>query len=452
MKAHASITIALTLFFIPPCIRGDELADLKAQAEQMQRMLNGLKSRITDLEKQRGTPVSSVGQPTTSPMAPGRTVDGKSSLASPSPAVPVYPGYLSIPDTSLIMRLNFKPRVDVTVDSRNSGDKYRFVTAKLPLSGTLEHGGGEQSNLNANGSQIDLDVRAPGDPGNFRLRYQNDFFGSDTKDMQYRLREAYGEYYGFLGGFTYSAFVDVKNWPDTLDYEGTNAVEWSRRALLHYRFALNDNWGATFGIEKPDILVDTHSDSRLVTRTRIPDIAMNLRWEDPKRGHAQLSGIFRSIGASTDDLGDQRVFGWGVDVSAAVNVTKRDTLRVWGVYGEGIGALGNDSSFENTDAAYDADGRLHALRYFSGMAGYTHRWSDQWRTSLSYGYVNIANTAGQAGDAYHVTHYGSANLIYRVNKQFSIGVEGLYGRREVHDGRTGDDFRMQLSMIYRMFE
>ena len=76
----------------------------------------------------------------------------------------------------------------------------------------------------------------------------------ETRDLSIPPDQAYGEYYGFLGGFTYSSFVDVKNWPDTLDYEGTNAVEWTRRALLHYRFALNDHWGATFGMEKPDII------------------------------------------------------------------------------------------------------------------------------------------------------------------------------------------------------
>jgi hypothetical protein len=222
--------------------------------------------------------------------------------------------------------------------------------------------------------------------------------------------------------------------------------------LLHYRVAFNDRWAMTVGIEKPDILVDTHFDSSVVTRNRAPDMGLNLRWEDPQRGHAQLSGIFRSIGASGNDVGDQRVFGWGVDASAAINLTRRDTLRAWGVYGEGIGALGNDSSFENTDAGYDAHARLHPLRYVSGMLGYTHHWNDQWRSSLSYGYVNISNTAGQADDAYHVTHYGSANLIYQMTKQFSIGVEGLYGRREVHDSRAGDDCRLQLSLLYRMFE
>ena len=35
--------------------------------------------------------------------------------------------------------------------------------------------------------------------------------------------------------------------------------------------------------------------------------------------------------------------------------------------------------------------------------------------------------------------------------QFSVGVEGLYGRREVRYGRTGEDFRLQLSLLYSMF-
>jgi len=49
--------------------------------------------------------------------------------------------------------------------------------------------------MNSNGSQIRLDVRAPSMPGNFRVYYQNDFFGSDTSQMRYRLQHFYGQYY-----------------------------------------------------------------------------------------------------------------------------------------------------------------------------------------------------------------------------------------------------------------
>ncbi|EDY16294.1 hypothetical protein CfE428DRAFT_6197 [Chthoniobacter flavus Ellin428] len=445
--------LVLILATLTTELRGDEVADLKAQVEQMQQAINGLRARISELEKDRPTPPlprATAVAPTPDPVPPPPALAGKPVYAPPP--TPPMRGYLALPETPFVVRFNFKPRLDMTVDSGNPGDRYRFVTAKLPLAGTLEHAGGGQVFFNSNGSQIDFDIRAPSEPGNFRLYYQNDFFGSDTSDMKYRLREAFGDYYNLRGGFTYSLFVDRNNWPDTLDYEGTNAVEWVRRALIHYRFALNEQWKVTFGIEKPDILVDDNFDSSIVTETRMPDTGMNLIWDGGGRGHVQLSSIFRSIGAKGESVGDQRVFGWGFDASAALNVSSQDVLRAWVVYGEGIGAFGNDSSFENTDAAYDANGRLHALRYVSGMLGYTHRWNDQWRSTLSYGYVNISNTDGQAGDAYHVTHYGSANLIYKLNKQFSIGVEGLYGRREVHDGRFGDDFRLQLSLLYRLFD
>ena len=66
-------------------------------------------------------------------------------------------------------------------DSENSGDKYRFVPAKIPVEGDPPEGGGEQFNVNANASQIRLDMRAPDRPGNFRFYYQNDFFGSTAR-------------------------------------------------------------------------------------------------------------------------------------------------------------------------------------------------------------------------------------------------------------------------------
>lgn len=440
---------ALALFLLAaPAVHADENEDLRSTVAEMKRTIDELRVRVAELEKTQPS------QPSSNPALSLKTsvleAAGGKQVKTPVPD-PRYPGYVPLPYTPFLVRFNFKPRLDLTVDSQNSGDPYRFVTAKLPLRGSPEHGGGEQFNLNANGTQIDFEVIAPDDPNHFRLYYQNDFFASDTRDMQYRLRHAYGEYGNFVAGFTYGVFEDPQGWPDTLDYEGTNSVIFARRPVIHYRLALNDQWRLTLGIEKPDFFVDDYFDSSISRQTRAPDGGLNLHWKQSDVGHFQLSTLFRSIGAKGDEVGSQRVFGWGVGLSGSVNVTKRDLLQAWFVYGEGIGGLGNDSGFENTDAAFDAQGDLQALRYFSALGGYTHHWNEEWRSTLSYGYVNVENTSGQAGDAYHITHYGSANLIYRLSPQFSIGLEGLYGRREVRDGRTGEDFRLQLSLLYSMF-
>lgn len=112
MKTSVSIVVVVILLLVPGPMWGDELTDLKAQAEQIQQMLNGLKSRISDLEKQReGAASSPSHQPATNPIEPNKMADSKQMLTAPPPSAPAYPGYIPIPDTSLLVRLNFKPRV-----------------------------------------------------------------------------------------------------------------------------------------------------------------------------------------------------------------------------------------------------------------------------------------------------------------------------------------------------
>ena len=160
-----------------------------------------------------------------------------------------------------MIKFNAKPHVDMTSDNQNAGNENRFVPASFPLKGAAEYGGGEEFHMNANATQLRLDVRAPELDGNFRFYYQNDFFGSgsDTGDMKYRVQHLYGQFYGFKAGFTYGVWEDPDSWPDTVDYEGPNAVIFSRRPVAQYTYAWNENWNTTFGVEKPDIFVDMDS-------------------------------------------------------------------------------------------------------------------------------------------------------------------------------------------------
>jgi len=97
------------------------------------------------------------------------------------PQAPVDPslrGFLRIPNTRAMIRFNAKPRVDFTYDPENTGDDNRFVTAKIPVFGSPDRGGGPVFNANAKGSQLIIDVRAPEIDGSPRFYYQNDFYGS----------------------------------------------------------------------------------------------------------------------------------------------------------------------------------------------------------------------------------------------------------------------------------
>jgi hypothetical protein len=287
--------------------------------------------------------------------------------------------------------------------------------------------------------------------GDFRFYYNNDFFGSGS-GMQYRLKQMYGQIYNFTAGFTYSCFEDPDAWPDTVDYEGPNSVIFARRALARYMLPLSDAWQMNFGIEAPGSEVDGNSTTNSINQVNsAPDGTMNVRWENSKWGHVQLGGVARSIGAEAANVGNESVFGWGVNLASSINIFKRDSFQTQLTYGEGIFRYMNDN-FMNNDAAFDSSGDLKAIPCFGATAGYTHRWSDALRSTATYGYLHLDNEKSQGPYAYKETHYGSLNLVWQLRKHLSIGLEGLYGMKETQNGATGDVWRIQMGLVYALFD
>jgi hypothetical protein len=363
---------------------------------------------------------------------------------------PDYRGFIPVPNTAVMIKFNARPRVDLVGDSADPGTDFRFVPAKFPA----DENNGWRMSANANASQLIVDVRAPAVQGTPRFYYRNDFFGSNSSHMNYRLQHLYGEFFDVLAGFTFGVFEDPDAWPDTVDYEGTNSVIFARRAVAQYRTELFEGWELTLSLEDPDIYVDTTGDPNpnVNQRSRAPDGGFAVRWAREGVGHVRFASIFRSIGTDGGDFDNDDVFGWGVNTSGSLALPWQNTMQFWFVYGEGVGGMGNDTSFVNSDAAFNASGDLRALEYWSTMIALTHEWNPQWRSTATHGYVYLENTALQAGDTYHETHYASVNLMYQIFKRMRIGIEGLYGWKELNDGRTTDDFRVQLGLAWALFD
>ena len=86
------------------------------------------------------------------------------------------------------------------------------------------------------------------------------------------------------------------------------------------------------------------------------------------------------------------------------------------------------------------------------MAGYTHHWTDAFRSTATFGFINLDNEFSQGPLAYHQTYYASANLVYQIRKRLSVGLEGLYGKKIVNSGADGDVFRVQLGIAWALFD
>jgi hypothetical protein len=476
MKLYTSKMLYLLIIFVLLSVSAvtaqaassdSDLEQLKATINQMQKTIEKQNKRIEELEKAKSAPVSMAAQPVKEG-APAMVVEGTPAPVTPrytmsdqqeaSPRLndltldPKYQGFIPVPNTKVLIKFNAKPRVDMTIDDENAGDDNRFITAKIPIEGDQQKGGGSRFNINSKGSQFRIDARAPQVDGSPRFYFQNDFYGSGDNDLNLRIQHMYGQFYNIIVGKTYGVFEDPDLWPDTVDYEGPNSMLFVRRELVRFQLPVSKEWHLNFGIEKPGAQIDNSIDADMETVKKFPEVGINARWERSGVGHVQLSGIVRDLRIRSSVVGDDNVIGWGVNAGAGIDITKYDSVQALFVYGEGIGALGNDSGFDNTDAAIDDDGNLKALPYFSAMAALTHHWSEAWRSTVSYGYVNVDNEKSQGGKAYHETHYVSGNLIWQMYKRLSVGLEGLYGLRRTSNDTEGDVFRVQIGLLYSIFD
>ena len=364
---------------------------------------------------------------------------------------PGLEGFIPVPNTPVLIRFNAQPRADMTMDNRNAGDDSRFVTAVIPVKSDPAFGGGGVFNINAKGSQLSLDVRAPGVDGSPRFFYQNDFYGDDDGEFPYRVDQLYGEIYNVIVGMTHSVFEDPDAWPDTVDYEGPNSAIYARRPLARVMLPLNDSWLVNVGVEQPESEVDNSIDPDGVSVNHWPDVGANIRWESADIGHVQFATIVRQIGHNGPLTGHQRTLGWGVNLAAAITLFGEDSAQAQLTYGEGIFRYLNDN-FVSNDAAFDEDGDLTAIPCLGLMFGYTHQWSEAWRSTASLGYMNLDNPASQDATAYDTTQYASVNVIWQVRNRLSLGLEGLYGSKEQNDGDRGNVFRIHFGLVYSLFE
>src|SRR5215471_4370736 len=384
-------------------VRASELDDLKAQMRVMQETMDQMQKKITHLEqenqKQKQQQQQQVATSKKAPAPPAEgsrpppplidangnavvtiapqtvTIAGHASEVTDRPAVndqqepaprpndltldPKYRGFVPIPNTPVLIKFNAKPRVNFTDDPQNTGNPDRFVTAQIPVDGDFDKGEGNQFNVNSKGSQLSLDVRAPELPGSPRFYYQNDFFGSGSGTLNFRVRQLYGQIFNVVLGQTFSVFEDPDAWPDTVDYEGPNSAIFARRPLVRYQWQAAKNWQLNFGLEKPSSEVDTSIDPDAQQVNHAPDGGLNLRWENSDYGHIQLGAIYRDIGVKGPIVGNQNTFGWGVNLSTSLNVFDRDSIQAQLTYGQGLFRDFNDD-FQNNDAVFNSSGNLTA--------------------------------------------------------------------------------------------
>jgi len=285
--------------------------------------------------------------------------------------------------------------------------------------------------------------------------------GSDAGQTTFRLRHAYGELGSFGAGQTWSPFMDIDVFPNTLEYWGPTGMVFFRNIQVRW-MPIQGDTRMTIALERPGASGDggQYDDNIALAEVRprfpLPDLSAEYRL-GTSFGYVELAGILRWI--EWDDVGDDQfdlsgdALGWGLNLSSNVNLGSSGTFRFQVVYGEGIENYMNDATVDIGIVDNPGDPvspvKGEALPLLGIVAFLDHNWNDQFSSSIGYSMLNIDNTPQQNADAFETGHYAVGNLLYHPVKDVTIGGELQYGKREnASDGFTSDDFKVQISFKY----
>ena len=464
----------------PADSRDAEFEKMKAVMQDMAKTIKTLQTEVSELKEERATAKRAKTATGSTAIGEARAILSlpAAELTNPAPGVsqtrnchsfldepwspsrvndapndPSLTGFIPIPGTSAIFKIGGSARLDVIADDSNNGNPNEFIPSSFPVPGQPGAGSPSRSQVQAKGSRVTFELRRPlGQDNNLRIYYENDFFGdASTNTMTYRVRHLYGEAWNFLVGQTFSNFMDVDAFPDVIDYEGPNGLVNTRQPQIRYSQPfLDTRLQLAVSLEQPNAqirLTDPVYGSDASTVNRRPDFAAHVRYEAKRLGHLQLSGIYRYLSYDNNNTG-QGVPGWGVSLSGGLNLFAHDALTAQGTYGEGIARYIRGPSGANEDAALDSHGNLRALPVWGVAVGYTHVWDDKWKSTVSYGYAHVDTEASSGQFAFAHSNYVSGNLIYQWSPSFRLGIEYLYGTKEVRNGASHDGQRLNFVVQY----
>jgi hypothetical protein len=303
----------------------------------------------------------------------------------------------------------------------------------------------------------------PTELGELRTTFEFELFGTgvDQGQTTFRLRHAYGELGEFGAGQTWSPFMDIDVFPNSIEYWGPTGMVFFRNVQVRW-MPIQGESRLTIAVERPGasadagVIADRIEIQNVRARFPVPDISAEYRYGGHDWGYVEIAGIYRKMNIDDTledqfDL-DQSITGWGINLSSNLKFGD-STLRLQYVYGEGIQNYMNDAPVDVGaksnlgDPISPVEGEalpLHGVVAFVDLT-----WSEKWTSSFGYSMIDIENSDLQAANAFHIGQYALGNLLYYPTKNVMMGGEFQWGHREnFADGFEVDDYRIQFSFKY----
>jgi hypothetical protein len=354
-------------------------------------------------------------------------------------------------------------KADVLYDlDAKSGDRINY--GSIPLSGSTSDKTTGHFRMHARESRISIQSKIDTSMGQLKTVIEGDFYGGGTNSpagsevisnsVNFRLRHAYVQLGGWLFGQTWSNYVDVKSFPENLDFSNDTGQAFLRQSQLKYTMPYND-FVLSFSFENPEAdFIDDVGVKRSNGRDAMPDISGRILYKK-SWGHVSLQSIFRKFMVD-DGTYEASSNGFGLGLSGKINFFDDDQLRFHLSSGDGVGRYIQEAA--NTAAAVTGVGTanldMQTQRATGGYIGYQHLWTENIRSNFNAGFLAVDWNESVLGSAvtnlqnknlysYHV------NIIWQVITAAELGIEFSKAHREQVDGQRGEVNRLQFSAKYK---
>jgi hypothetical protein len=255
------------------------------------------------------------------------------------------------------------------------------------------------------------------------------------------LRRAFVTLDNWLIGQEWTTFQNLGAIPDVLDFvafpsEGTIFV---RQPMLRY-----SNGGFAIALENTETTLGTGAPASQTQDGVIPDLT--LRYVSTfEGGNFAVTGLLRQLRvdelnpAAPNGMKETEV-GYGIGLSGKLPLGASD-IRFMLTHGDGVGRYLALSAVP--DVVVDANGQLDTVSVTNGYIAYRQPWTDKWRSTVTFSYLNAEDTVGLKS----LTGY-AVNLLYSPVPKITTGVEYRRGEREEENGNDGSLDRVQFSVKY----
>ena len=463
-KTPAGFALALTALLVFPSsafsqtqesttqTQTPEVEQLKRRLQQLEQTVVELKGQIDAIEakKKTSTPIveATYTEPATAAETPA-TAPAKQQDNKGESTFQIY-GFAML-DAGYQLKQNHPDWFDVIRPTKLPSFPNEFAPNGKTYYGVRQ-------------SRLGVKSTTPTKYGELKTQFEFELFGTgvDAGQTTFRLRHAYGELGQFGAGQTWSPFMDIDVFPNSLEYWGPNGMVFFRNVQFRW-MPLKGRNSVTLALERPGASGDqgVFSDRIELQGIRpkfdLPDLSGNVRFTRDW-GYFQVAGMLRRI-KWVDTVDDQFDLGGtetgaGLNLTSNVKFTPNDTGRFAFVFGQGIQNYMNDAPVDvGIELTPGGDPRRPitgvALPMWSMVAFLDHNWNKRFSTAIGYSFMDIDNSNGQAANAYHRGHYGLGNLLFYPTENVMVGGELQWGRRENFlDGFKSDDFRIQFSFRY----